>query len=471
MTDDTRTLASPEAAAEILARQPDLEQALAYYRNHLASETAIDLSVAENVLLFHHSMKKKIFDNIQLIPERNIQYSPPAGTPELREQVAKLLARAFDVKVVEAKYVFGVAGVASALECIAFALKGADPVGPPLKDGDEVLIPAPYWQGFNWSFQERPKLKCVPVNLPTTGADRYRLTLALLKKAYEDRKAAGRAPRLLVLTNPHNPLGVNYPRALLDEIYGWALKGTDLHIISDEIYCHSQLDSSTTKFTSAVALDAYRTYAERIHVVWGFAKDFGLSGFRTGFVVSKNAAVRDTMLGNNDPAEPTHPLPWFSPFDSLKTYVIQYLLDAPANGPGSGLYTTYAMKEYRTLLNTSFGKVKAALDAAGIEYVHRPGDNAAQFFWLDLTKYLGKRSAHAQEATAGLPDAGPGGLDPDEEWLFRHLAAKPTEVTLLPGGAMHNPVPGFFRLCFTARQPEDVVTAVQRVATALGKLK
>lgn len=235
------------------------------------------------------------------------------------------------------------------------------------------------------------------------GEERYRLTLALLKKAYKDRKAAGHTPRLLVLTNPHNPLGVNYSRALQDEIYGWALNDTDMHIISDEIYCHSQLEGGTTKFTSALALDAYQKHADRIHVVWGFAKDFGLSGFRTGFVVSRNLAVRDTMLGNNDPAEPTHPLPWFSPFDSLKTYVMQELLSAPADGPCSELYTTYAMREYRTLLKTSFDKVKAALDAAKIDYVHRPGDNAAQFFWLDLTKYLGKRSDHAHEEAAGLP--------------------------------------------------------------------
>ncbi|MFJ2867649.1 pyridoxal phosphate-dependent aminotransferase [Kitasatospora sp. NPDC087314] len=470
MTDDTRTLASPEAAAELLGRLPDLEQALAYYHQEVASPEAVNLSVAENVLLYHHSMKKKVFDNIRLLPERYIQYIASAGTPELRGQVAALLTLALGAKV-EADHVFGVAGVSSALECIAFALKGPDPVGPRLKDGDEVLLPAPYWQGFNWSFEERPKLKCVPVQLPTTGADRYRLTLALIKDTYEARKAAGRAPRLLVLTNPHNPLGVNYSRALLDEIYTWALTKTDMHIISDEIYCHSQLDSSTTNFTSAVALEAYRTHADRIHVVWGFAKDFGLSGFRTGFVLSKNAAVRRTMLGGTDEAETTHPLPWFSPFDSLKTFVIQYLLSAPADGPSGELYTTYAMREYRALLKTSFGKVKAALDTAKIDYVHQPGDNAAQFFWVDLTKYLGKRRpghAEADESVLALPT---GGLDTDEDWLFKYLAAEPTEVTLLPGGVMHNPAPGFFRLCYTARQPEDVVDAVKRVATALAQLK
>ncbi|MCF3143695.1 pyridoxal phosphate-dependent aminotransferase [Streptomyces platensis] len=469
MTTQDIKSAVPRAAADLVGRVPDLEQALAHFHHYLAPDTAINLSVAENVLLYHHSMKK-VLDNIRLIPERYIQYTPSAGTPELRHQVTDLLTKALGAEV-KADHVYGVAGVSSALECIAFALKGRNPVGPSLKDGDEVLIPAPYWQGFNWSFEERPKLKCIPVKLPTKGTGRYRLTLALIKEAYEARKKAGRAPRLLVLTNPHNPLGVNYSRELLDEIYGWALSHTDLHIISDEIYCHSQLDSGTTKFTSAVALNAYRKHANRIHVVWGFAKDFGLSGFRTGFVLSENEAVRRTMLGDKDPAQATHPLPWFSPFDSLKTFTIQYLLSAPANGKDSELYTTYAMREYRKLLSTSFEKTKAALNAAQIEYVHQPGDNAAQFFWLDLSKYLGRRPDHSHQVTADLPVLGPRGLDPDEEWLFQYLAAKPTEVTLLPGGVMHNPAPGFFRLCFTARQPEEVVDAVKRVATALGKLK
>ncbi|MBV6702007.1 pyridoxal phosphate-dependent aminotransferase [Kitasatospora aureofaciens] len=470
MTNHDAMLASPEAAADLLGRLPDLEQALAFYHRHLASRTAIDLSVAENILVFEHSMQKKVFEDIKLIPETSIKYSASAGTPKLREQVADLLTLALGATV-EGDDVFGVAGVSSALECVAFALKGRDPVGPPLKDGDLVLLPAPYWQGFNWSFEERPKLKCVPVNLPTTGPDRYRLTLAQIKQAYRDQTTPDRAPRLLVLTNPHNPLGVNYSRALLEEIYTWVLNETDMHIISDEIYCHSQLDSSTTKFTSALALDAYREQPDRVHVVWGFAKDFGLSGFRTGFVVSQNTAVRRAMLGSDDPSEATHPLPWFTPFDSLKTYVIGELLSAPADGPTSELYTTYAMREYSKLLSASFRTVRAALDAAGIEYVHHEGDNAAQFFWLDLTKYLGKRPDHSHEEDAGPMSLGAHGLDPDEERLFDYLRAKPTEVSLLPGGVMHNSVPGYFRLCYTARQPEEVRAAVQRVGKALGQLK
>ncbi|MGW2375442.1 pyridoxal phosphate-dependent aminotransferase [Kitasatospora sp. NPDC001683] len=464
MTENDLRLDSTEAAADVLAGVHDFEQALAFYHQHLAPDTATNLSVAENVLLYQQSMDTEVFKKIKLIPERNIQYMASAGTPQLRQQVADLLGRAFG-RTVSKDDVFGCAGVSSALECIAFGLMRKGAGTPALKPKDEVLIPAPYWQGFNWSFEERPKLKCVPVNLPTTGKDRYRLTLDLIVHAYEARQKAGHRPRMLVLTNPHNPLGVNYDKKLLEEIYAWAMAYTDMHIISDEIYCHSQLDGSKTPFTSAVALGAYSGFADRIHVVWGFAKDFGLSGFRTGFVVSKNPAVHRAMLGNSDPAEKTHPLPWFTPFDSLKTYVIGELLGAQHNGEP---YTTFAMKKYPELLSDSFRDVRQALDAAGIKYVHREGENAAMFFWLDLTKYLGKRVDHDH---AELPVIGPDGLDPNEKWLFDYLAAKPTEVTLLPGGVMHNPAPGFFRLCFTARPAKEVVDAVQRMATALGKLK
>ncbi|MEU9045765.1 MULTISPECIES: hypothetical protein [unclassified Kitasatospora] len=42
---------------------------------------------------------------------------------------------------------------------------------------------------------------------------------------------------------------------------------------------------------------------------------------------------------------------------------------------------------------------------------------------------------------------------------------------LTRSGVTHNPAPGFYRLCFTARQSKEVVEAVARVGTALGKLK
>ncbi|WP_043468206.1 hypothetical protein [Kitasatospora sp. MBT66] len=64
----------PTGPAELLARIPDFEQALAYYRRHLAPDTVIDLSVAENVLVYEDSMQKMVFDHTALLPETYIHY-------------------------------------------------------------------------------------------------------------------------------------------------------------------------------------------------------------------------------------------------------------------------------------------------------------------------------------------------------------------------------------------------------------
>ncbi|MGK4585634.1 pyridoxal phosphate-dependent aminotransferase [Kitasatospora sp. HPMI-4] len=463
---------APKDIASVLAGTHDLEQALAFYHRFAAPDVD-NLSVAENCLVYEDSLQMQVFKNIKLIDEKYINYLPAYGEDDLRQWSADLLGHAFGTTV-KKEHVYGTAGVASALECLAFGLKGEgtadDP--PPLRDGDAVLLPAPYWQGFNWSFEQRPKLTCVPVNLPTSGNERFKLTLKLIQDTYgEYQKKKGKAPRLLVLTNPQNPLGVNYPKELLEEIYTWVMEKTEMHIISDEIYCFSQISGSKPAFVSALKLDAYRKHPNRVHVVWGFAKDFGLSGFRTGFLVSGYDPVRRVMEGSKDDAEKRASLSWFSPFDSLKQYVIEAILTAKADGDKSEPYTTYAMKRYGGLLTKSFQHVKDRLDANKIKYVHDDGGNAAQFFWLDLTDYL-KPKHHdtngAGSASADLPlqALNTRALDPREDALFHYLVEK-AQVTLLPGGVMSCPTPGFFRLCYTALPAEKVGEAVDRVAKAL----
>lgn len=122
----------PTESTELLARIPDFEQALAYYRRHLAPETAIDLSVAENVLVYQDSMQKMVFDHTALLPESYIHYMSAYGTPDLRNEVAALLSKAFG-GTVEAGDVFGTGGVGSALECLAFALQDPPKPGRPAR--------------------------------------------------------------------------------------------------------------------------------------------------------------------------------------------------------------------------------------------------------------------------------------------------------------------------------------------------
>ncbi|GAA1905118.1 pyridoxal phosphate-dependent aminotransferase [Streptantibioticus ferralitis] len=460
----------------LLAHVADPEQRLALYQEY--HPKTVNLATAENVLLYD-SLKEKVFKQLGVLPENGIRYTRAYGTDQLRQETARMLSRAFHVDV-DWRDVFGTAGVSGALECLAFALKE----GGALKSGDGVLLPAPFWQGFKWCFQQRPGLVCVPAPVSPEGDPPFTLTLKNLQDAYAAQPVP---PKLLVLTNPHNPLGVNYDKALLESIYSWALeRDPQMHIISDEMYAHSQIAGATPSFTSALALDAYKKpgNSDRIHVVWGFAKDFGLSGFRAGVVISRSPVVHEAMGGTSS----RETLSWFSPFDSLKHFVIGKLLES--RGHDSEPYTATLMKEYGKTLTANFAGVRAALQEAGLPYVYREKANPAQFFLLDLRNYLPyfnqppvdlldclrERFPEPRRFHDCLPESERRRLPivfrdiPPAEELLRWYIAERTGVQLLPGTTLSCPEPGYFRLCFTAYARETVTKAVKLIGEALGQL-
>ncbi|MFE7314127.1 pyridoxal phosphate-dependent aminotransferase [Streptomyces sp. NPDC057555] len=464
-----------------LARTADPERRIALYQRLVPD--ALNLATAENVLLYQ-SLRDNIFSKVETLSEKDVRYAPAYGSDELRKEIAALLRPTLspDLKY---EHIYGTSGVSAALECIAFALKAAGV----LTTGDRVLLPAPHWQGFIWCFEERPGLVCVPAPMTTKPVEDFQLTLADLQNAYRQQPEP---PKLLVLTNPNNPLGVNYSKELLESIYTWALKETGMHIISDEMYAHSQITGATPDFVSALRLDAVTQNPqarERVHLVWGFAKDFGLSGFKAGLVISAAEAVRKAMEGDTKLVHPIEPYSWFSPFDSLKHFYLGALLTAGANRESYA--RTLMQKDYPGHLTTAFRSVSQALEKNQIPYVYREGQNTAQFIWLDLTQYLrtpkteippelGVHYPLPGELPNGLP-AESGKAEPlslpllfseissAEEYLRDYLA-KRAAVLLLPGQTLNCPKPGYFRLCFTAFHTEDVVDAINRLGEALREI-
>lgn len=60
-----------------------------------------------------------------------------------------------------------------------------------------------------------------------------------LENAYKHAKSMGLRPRILLLTNPHNPLGIIYHRNVLLAAVEWARSKKNMHTIVDEIYALS----------------------------------------------------------------------------------------------------------------------------------------------------------------------------------------------------------------------------------------
>ncbi|MFI9201191.1 pyridoxal phosphate-dependent aminotransferase [Streptomyces sp. NPDC053048] len=467
---------TPAEVIALLARTADPEQRLAVQQQLYPD--LVNLATAENVLLYSR-MNEKVFSRLRRIEVQDIRYPVPIyGTQPMREDIAELLRPRFGADL-DSEDVFCAAGVSGALECLAFALKKTGAVAT----HDPVLIPAPFWQGFKWCFEQRPELTCVPVRLETKGLENFELTLEDIQRAYYSAPQAQR-PKLLVLTNPHNPLGVNYDKGLLEKIYTWALTATDMHIISDEMYAHSQIETSRLPFVSAFALDAYRDIPaarERVHVVWGFAKDFGLSGFKAGVILTRSPEVKDVLAGKYG-----EPFSWFSPFNSLSNLVIGSLLETLDTDRSFALEL---MDDYRGVLTDAFHSARQALDDNHIPYVFHDGQNPAQFFWLDLRQYLDPQApeipyeqgphfprhgnGHHANGNGSAPKPGDlrlpvlfSEISSPEENLSRYIQEH-AHVQLLPGQTLSAPTPGYFRLCYTAFDKDKIHDAINRIGLAL----
>ncbi len=138
-------------------------------------------------------------------------------------------------------------------------------------DGDEVLLPAPYWT----TYPEVVRLAGgVPVEV-FAGADQdYLVTVEQLE--------AARTPRtkVLLFVSPSNPTGSVYSPEQTTAIGEWALQH-GIWVISDEIYQALTYDGAR----SVSIVEAVPELAEQCILVNGVAKTYAMTGWRLGWMV------------------------------------------------------------------------------------------------------------------------------------------------------------------------------------------
>jgi aspartate aminotransferase len=141
-----------------------------------------------------------------------------------------------------------------------------------------VILPTPYWV----TYPETVKLAgATPKVVRTDKSTGYKITPAQLKDAINEKTA------MLVLNSPNNPGGFTYTP---DELRAVAkvLEGTDVWVVSDEIY--EKLIYGDTEFISFAALsdDAY----SRTLTLNGFSKTFSMTGWRLGYTAGPIDAIK-----------------------------------------------------------------------------------------------------------------------------------------------------------------------------------
>jgi aspartate/methionine/tyrosine aminotransferase len=159
-----------------------------------------------------------------------------------------------------------------------------------LNDGDEVIIPAPYWV----SYPEMVKLaNGKPVIVETSEQDGFRITPERL------RETITASTKALILNNPSNPTGSGYTRDELEAIAREVLE-KNIYVISDEIYGKLMYDG--LRFTR------FATLSEEIKkltlTIDGVSKAYAMTGWRIGWaagpkdIISAIAKVQSHTTSN-----------------------------------------------------------------------------------------------------------------------------------------------------------------------------
>lgn len=144
-------------------------------------------------------------------------------------------------------------------------------------DGDEVIIPRPYWV----SYPEMVKMaggSCVFADtLPEEG---FMLKASAVEKAVTDKT------KLIIINSPNNPTGAVYDRTELEKIMQLAAEKT-IHAISDEVY--EKLVYDNAQHTSPAALAP--EYKELVFTVNGMSKSHAITGWRLGYAAGPEAFI------------------------------------------------------------------------------------------------------------------------------------------------------------------------------------
>jgi aspartate aminotransferase len=138
-----------------------------------------------------------------------------------------------------------------------------------LNDGDEVILPAPYWV----SYFEIIKLSGgVPVEVPTSVETDFKMTATQLEAAITPKT------KMMWFSSPCNPSGSVYNREELTAIGKVLDKYPNIYIVSDEIYEHINFSGTFCSIGSIPGL------FERTITVNGVAKAFAMTGWRIGYI-------------------------------------------------------------------------------------------------------------------------------------------------------------------------------------------
>lgn len=146
-----------------------------------------------------------------------------------------------------------------------------------VNDGEEVIIPAPYWV----SYPQMAKLAGgVPVIIEARFEQNFKITPQQLEAAITPKT------KLLILCSPSNPTGSVYSKEELEGLAEVIKKHEDLYVLADEIYEHINYTGRHSSIAHAPGMK------ERTIIVNGVSKAYAMTGWRIGYIAAPEWIVK-----------------------------------------------------------------------------------------------------------------------------------------------------------------------------------
>jgi len=188
------------------------------------------------------------------------RYTDVDGTPALKAAIVEKFRRENGLNYTTAQISVGTGGK----QVIYNALLAT------LDEGDEVIIPAPYWV----SYPDMVRLAGgVPVTVECPEEDNFLISAASLAAAITPRT------KWLILNSPSNPTGAGYSAALLKELAGVLLANPHVMVMTDDMYEHLRYDG--WEFATIAAVEP--RLMDQVLTVNGVSKAYCMTGWRIGY--------------------------------------------------------------------------------------------------------------------------------------------------------------------------------------------
>lgn len=335
-----------------------------------------------------------------VLDPKNYRYTPAAGLPELKKAIAEKTARDSGWVVDPAQVVVTNGGKQAVYQAFQTLLD----------DGDEVLVPTPYWT----TYPEAIKLAGgVQVDVFAGSEQDYLVTVEQLEAARTEKT------KVLLFVSPSNPTGAVYSPEQTKAIGEWA-EANGLWVIADEIYQNLTYDG--VKAVSIV--EAVPALQDRTILVNGVAKTYAMTGWRVGWMVGPADAIKGAANLQ-------------SHLSSNVSNISQRAAIAALTGPQD------AAEDMRQAFDRRRKTIVAELNA--IEGIHCPTPEGAFYVYPDVRGLLNREW---------------GGVTPTTSLELADLILEQAEVATVPGEAFGPS--GYLRLSY-ALGDEQLLEGIRRL--------